>query len=428
MSFIIYRNINVNQRQEALEEKGFELSQIIQEEIVRKVYLADILKVMLEIFNYDEDSFYLWAQSIYESETGISSVQLAPDGIVKHIYPLAGNEGAIGHDLLEDVHRDDGALKAIESKELTFIGPVTLIQNGKEAVISRRPVFRNDEFWGFTTVVIHVDDLMSALTLNVEDYDYHLIGENPDVDEAPVIYSTNDDIDSSKYYSINVLGGRWKLFIDLKVNAAYWKVHLILILVALIVATVYSWLHYKNVKQSYAIHELNLQLKELSFKDELTGVFNRRGLYQQLECLIESQEGHFGILVTDINAFKNINDTYGHNIGDLALKHLVDVIQMLTDKKHIIGRIGGDEFLIVFREHTYDEIMSDVERMRTLLKEHPVKWQMSNMTYTVHLSISIGVAMYNSESTLQELVMQADKNMYREKEVHKENQSIIGHR
>ena len=106
-----------------------------------------------EIQNFDA-----LADNIIANYGGISSLQLAPQGIVTQIYPLEGNEKAIGHNLLKDPARRTEALKTIQSRKLTLAGPFELIQGGK-AVIGRLPVFSadkdgTDNFWGFTIVLI----------------------------------------------------------------------------------------------------------------------------------------------------------------------------------------------------------------------------------------------------------------------------------
>lgn len=189
----VYISYEEDEWKKDLEAHALQLSQLIQEDIVRKVHVVDTLKSLVEISAYDPASFDVWAPTIYNSEKGIASIQLAPDGIVQYIYPLASNEGAIGHDILKDSRRDDGAIKAIECKDLVFVGPVTLIQNGREAIISRRPIYqlKNNEniFWGFATAVIYTSDIeIEALTLP-DKYSYKLLGYNPDSDKQPLIYS-----------------------------------------------------------------------------------------------------------------------------------------------------------------------------------------------------------------------------------------------
>ena len=83
------------------------------------------------------DGFDLYADEVLRSVGGISNLQLAPDGIIKYIYPLRGNEKAIGHDILKDDRRKKEALLAIKEQRMTLAGPFELVQGGV-AVIGRK--------------------------------------------------------------------------------------------------------------------------------------------------------------------------------------------------------------------------------------------------------------------------------------------------
>jgi hypothetical protein len=124
---------------------------------------------------------------------GISNLQLAPCGIVSQISPLAGNEQAIGHNLLASPDRVVGALETIRNRRLTFVGPVNLIQGGT-AIIGRYPVFNNftancqlnntdvpSNFWGYATMLTTLTDLVTELTLDdltVAGYDWSISAPN----------------------------------------------------------------------------------------------------------------------------------------------------------------------------------------------------------------------------------------------------------
>ncbi|AOE83774.1 response regulator [Pseudomonas sp. TCU-HL1] len=109
----------------------------------------------------DERLFARIAAELAGNDQHIKSLQLAPDGIVTHVWPYESNKGAIGHDLLGDATRREAAQRAIDTRQLWVAGPVKLIQGGT-AIIGRYPIFVNDDagasvperFWGFATVLI----------------------------------------------------------------------------------------------------------------------------------------------------------------------------------------------------------------------------------------------------------------------------------
>ena len=128
-----------------------------------------------------QTNFDVVAANLIESYGGIDSLQLAPDSLVSKIYPLAGSEKAIGHDLLHHSARRFEALAAIESRKLTLAGPIILVQGG-EAVIGRLPVFVPDDtggelFWGFTIALTRMPTLLGAIDLDrimAQGYDFEL--------------------------------------------------------------------------------------------------------------------------------------------------------------------------------------------------------------------------------------------------------------
>ncbi len=176
--------------------------------------LASVLRQSGRIDNFDS-----LAAEIIKSYRGINNLQLAPNGVVTQIYPLAGNEAAMGHNLLEDPRRRTEALRAIESRALTLAGPFPLVQGGV-GVIGRLPVFVTDQtggerFWGFTIALIHLDDLLedSELSRLVErDYNYQLSRIDPDSGLKTVFSGSIDtDLQNPISFGIDVPNGTWTL-------------------------------------------------------------------------------------------------------------------------------------------------------------------------------------------------------------------------
>ena len=139
----------------------------VQSKISQGVTAIDSQILLLKQNNFDPSGFDEWAKDLMEGKDAIACLQFAKNGIVSHIYPYEEHKGAMGHDLLKDKRRDDGALLAIEKRDTTFVGPIKLIQNGKYALIARKPAFQivdgEEKFWGFSTVLIYVEGIMKSL-------------------------------------------------------------------------------------------------------------------------------------------------------------------------------------------------------------------------------------------------------------------------
>ncbi|MGG3562389.1 GGDEF domain-containing protein [Neobacillus rhizosphaerae] len=152
--------------------------------------------------------------------------------------------------------------------------------------------------------------------------------------------------------------------------------------------------------------------KFLSQKDALTGLYNRRFISQSAPKLLAKMDkkiGELTISVIDCDNFKQINDKYGHKLGDLVLTKITEVLLTSTSEQDIVARWGGDEFLIV-------SPYSDQKRTRAITKKiESGLYQLSN-EMGMDISVSIGTAVYPSDACeMKELLIIADRNMYKRK-------------
>lgn len=420
LAFSVYISNEEDKWRRDLEDHALQLSQLIQEDIVRKVHAVDTLASLVEISDYDPSSFDAWATTIYNSEKGIASVQLAPDGIVQHIYPLASNEGAIGHNLLKDYKRNDGAIKAITCKDLVFVGPLTLIQNGKQAIISRRPIYQSknnqDVFWGFAVVVIYTSELkIEGLTLP-EKYSYQLLGDNPDSSEAPIIYQKwSDTVKDFVEYPITVPGGQWQLIVGKNNSNNYLFLRILSSIIAMLLGSMYSFFHIQGFRQNKRIRTLNKQLEQLTYYDELTSILNRRGIYKQWSLSSQKDRTPISIIITDLNKFKLINDTYGHGIGDLALKYYANILKKYDYNGRYVGRLGGDEFILLLENTCASEASALVDSISDDLQHNLFCFEHGEKRHSLRIESAIGVAVGSNKDKFDVLLSNADHEMYKEK-------------
>lgn len=149
----------------------------------------------------------------------VSALQLAPDGVIRDIYPIEGNQAAIGHDLLADRSRNREAAAAITMQQLTLAGPFKLVQGGVGAV-GRLPIFLTNErneshFWGFANALIRLPNLLDAAGFNgltKAGYRYELWRLHPDTEQRQVFASSGEQpLVSPVDYVITVYNGRWML-------------------------------------------------------------------------------------------------------------------------------------------------------------------------------------------------------------------------
>lgn len=156
------------------------------------------------------------------------------------------------------------------------------------------------------------------------------------------------------------------------------------------------------------LEEYALEIKKNAMKDVLTGLYNRSYAENRITRLLKT--GHSGALfMIDLDNFKYINDTYGHIAGDRALKRFADTLKKCADRKDIVCRIGGDEFIVFYTDKIdRDELEKKAGEMLDLLTE-----ALREMGYGQFTSVSIGVALHPYDGTGYEaLYSNADKALY----------------
>jgi diguanylate cyclase (GGDEF)-like protein/PAS domain S-box-containing protein len=161
--------------------------------------------------------------------------------------------------------------------------------------------------------------------------------------------------------------------------------------------------------------EMEEALRALSITDELTGLYNRRGFFtltEQFLKLARRQKKGIFILYADVDNLKEINDSFGHKEGDMALIETADILKKNYRESDIIARIGGDEFVVVPIGTAGDDIDIITSRFEKSLEICNSK---RNREYT--LSLSYGLASYDpgNPCSIDELLTQADKTMYEHK-------------
>jgi diguanylate cyclase (GGDEF)-like protein/PAS domain S-box-containing protein len=158
--------------------------------------------------------------------------------------------------------------------------------------------------------------------------------------------------------------------------------------------------------------------QELLSTDSLTGLYNRRYFFGIVNSIIAEavRYGHpAAILLLDVDHFKQVNDTYGHMIGDQALRHLASGIRFLTRSADVIARFGGDEFLILLPQTDETQAVHMAKRLHEYLSENPVP----NTNPVLFITLSVGVSNFPAQHkvvSIETLLEQADRALYQAKQ------------
>ena len=172
------------------------------------------------------------------------------------------------------------------------------------------------------------------------------------------------------------------------------------------------------------INQIHTQVREMALIDPLTGALNRRALRDSAEREIAKAKranAPLCLIITDIDHFKDVNDSYGHQAGDAVLAHVVNLYKKILRTEDILARYGGEEFVAVLPGALPSEALSVAERLREACKQNAMLFG----NQPIPITSSYGVACFTSAAMgFESLVKQADDALYKAK---KEGRDRVGY-
>jgi len=169
-----------------------------------------------------------------------------------------------------------------------------------------------------------------------------------------------------------------------------------------------SELYKKNVE----LRNMNKKLKKLSDTDTLTGLFNRRKINIEIEKEYQRSlryASHFSLIMFDIDWFKKINDTYGHQVGDMVLQELSKLAMQTVRATDVVSRWGGEEFLILCAETDLKTAYNLAQRLREDTQNH-------RFNADINITISLGVHEFDGKESIDDLLKKVDDKLYKAKQ------------
>jgi diguanylate cyclase (GGDEF)-like protein len=185
--------------------------------------------------------------------------------------------------------------------------------------------------------------------------------------------------------------------------------NIILFSLCLSIVAYYFCNHY--IETEHKLRMYNHKLKAMSETDPLTGLVNRRYVQEQMEELIKESRKEkylFCIGIGDIDYFKNINDTYGHDAGDFILSELAKCFTEYTRDKGIVSRWGGEEFLFVLPRLNGDEALAFLDELRHMVKKKDFVFGGK----TIKVTMTFGVEEFSEHTGVEKTIAEADKKLY----------------
>ncbi len=172
-------------------------------------------------------------------------------------------------------------------------------------------------------------------------------------------------------------------------------------------------IEYLSIILSHLFYSINLMF--LAHYDSLTLTLNRRAILrygEKLEKQAINENKNFSIIIADIDDFKAINDTYGHFTGDVLLKLFANLLKDTLKEKAVVGRLGGEEFLIILGNTNHSQAIKIAKELREKVENQDFKIQ----DFCINITASFGVASFNEHGrTFSELLKSADISLYRAK-------------
>ncbi len=350
---------------------------------------------------------------IHRSGRHVRNVALAPDNVIRYIYPQEGNEAALGVDYRASAEQWPGIKRAIEEQRTIVTGPQVLFQGGT-ALIVRTPILTADDvYWGVLSVVIDSASLFDAISR-----------PNPDMDVRVAVRS----IASSGRHRLVFGDGRvWEqepVVLDVSSPGASWQLgavprdgwaevnrqlemlrvagHVLVLIVAIL---------------SFMVLDNRARAASAALHDPLTGLPNRRQLHRRLKRELQRAErsgDRLALLYVDLDGFKPINDRLGHGVGDRVLADIATCLEAACGRHDFLARMGGDEFVALTLRADTAEVLA--QRLEQAVQAAAAAAE-DVVAAGLGLGASVGIARFPDDGdSMAALLHTADDRMYRRKE------------
>jgi diguanylate cyclase (GGDEF)-like protein len=355
----------------------------------------------------EEERIYDFLEVLLKPQRAlINNVGIAKDTTIIWNYPLEPNKSTIGVDLAELPEQGAFVRSVKSSGHAVFQGPVNLIQGGRGFIIRYPIMDLNNDYWGQASIVLREDAFKNAIKLFEEDLDIRSII----IKSNEIIYG-DEALLSEKVFWFNFSDTLFVWDVGIVLNGfnqdrGYFAWGLIVIgMFAFGIAA----------SATYASIRANDIVKHESMHDQLTGLRNRNSLDETMEQVMAASKRNkvkSGILLIDLNKFKEINDTFGHSVGDDVLKETAQRLKEAARADEVLFRLGGDEFLLVI------PVVSDRETMANISARlhESLTYRLEVHGNSIIVTASMGYAVYDDDGAdFDTLFQHADKQMYIEK-------------
>jgi len=284
VALIVYQRYELYLENKNREVTGI-LSEVEQniEQSLKNNYTVSLTLALTIDDNGVPKNFEAVAEKLIQTNPHLQAVQLVPNGVIKYIYPLKGNEKALNLDLFKSVPRTvSEARKAIETKKMYYQGPVKLNQGGV-GLVGRLPVFINDQFWGFSAIVIKLDTFFKTSGIDnskYKNYRFQFSKINSESKKEEFFLDSLDKYNLGQSKSIIFPDGDWKLYVTYINKADVWFQLINTILFGLSLAMLSSYLLTRLIVKQSDLQQMFAKQGEVLVNTEskFKGIFDNAAI------------------------------------------------------------------------------------------------------------------------------------------------------
>lgn len=453
MVWLERQNAEREERSHVISEVG-ELRAALESELNAALHLTQgMIAYVATRSNLEPEVIEPMLKTLYEYGRHVRNIGLAPGNRLIYIYPLEGNEKALGLYYPDLKEQWPAVERAIRERKPRLAGPRQLKQGGF-GLIYRIPVFlgEQEEYWGLLSMVIDVESLYAQVGIapNARGLQLALRGRDGTGAEGETFLGDSALFGTDAVTAeVTTPGGNWELaarptngwgqgghFGWLRVG--FW------LLAALLGGALHQVLLFAarreqlseqlrlrtiELEQSHArlmaeVDErkrLEEELRHFAFYDALTRLPNRRLFLDRLhQAQLDSarKKSHVAVMFLDLNNFKGLNDTHGHDIGDQLLIAVARRLHNAVRECDTVARLGGDEFVVMLEglgsepDIAWEHAVALANNIRNVLDEEYV---LGDIRYQCSASIGVKLFLGTSEDPDQ-ILKEADMEMYRAKQ------------
>lgn len=336
----------------------------------------------------------------------IRNIGVMEDTTMRWNYPRAGNEAIIGVNLATLEGQREWVLKVKKTGLPLLQGPIDLVQ-GDSGFSVRIPIFLDGVYWGQTSIVLKTIKIMDAINRYASDVGITLAIYS-DGKEKPFV-GPSEPFGSKLVFHMDPSFINWQVHVRL--SGGLWDNSPLLALMLVfsaILATLAGGFLYQHLSATRKI-------LDMSTHDHLTGLFNRHFLGEYQTTVISEarrEQRKAAILLIDLNHFKGINDSYGHEVGDMALVETARIFKRFTRAGETAFRLGGDEFLILIPKIENAQTLSGIRNRL----EYFFQQEFEIPGYPIKIAFSMGMAVFPEDADdFDALLREADQRLYEDK-------------